>query len=223
MSETTKEDLKVEDKTRIALNKLAIILKIVFEDNQDIFLKKPEEVDVDSLKNLSESLISVSALFQEVIEEWFGSGLEGFDAIKRSEEFLDILEVEIGEADKLGFEQVRTIMNEINKIDEALESLEKISFYLNYYEDLCRQKGLSSFVNLSEIFRVYGIEEFTKILKNEAKRYNIRLERNNLYNNLFNIAKLNTKTLKIAYSALGISVVFAVVAVLDLLLRLMGH
>ena len=223
MSETTKEDLKVEDKTRIALNKLAIILKIVFEDNQDIFLKKPEEVDVDSLKNLSESLISVSALFQEVIEEWFGSGLEGFDAIKRSEEFLDILEVEIGEADKLGFEQVRTITNEINKIDEALESLEKISFYLKYYEDLCRQKGLSSFVNLSEIFRVYGIEEFTKILKNEAKRYNIRLERNNLYNNLFNIAKLNTKTLKIAYSALGISVVFAVVAVLDLLLRLMGH
>ncbi len=223
MSEPTHEKIKAEDSTRSALNKLAIILKMVFEDNQDIFLKKPENVDVASLKNLSESLISVSNLFQEVIEEWFGSGLEGFDPVKRSEEFLDILEVEIGEADKLDFEQIRTITIEINKIDEALESLEKISFYLKYYEDLCRQKGLSSYVNLSEIFRVYGVEEFIKILKNEAKRYNIQIERNNLYNNLFNISKLNTKTLKIAYAALGISGVFAVVAVLDLLLRLMGR
>ena len=223
MIQPTEDNTKAEDKTRSSLNKLAIILKIVFEDNQDIFLKKPEEVNVDSLKHLSGSFISISTLFQEVIEEWFGSDSEAFDVIKQSEELKAKLATEISEADKLDFEQIRTIMNRTNRIDEALEDLEKISYYLKYYEDLCKQKGLTTYANLSEIFRVYGAEEFIKILKNEAKRHKLQIERNNLYNNLYNQTKLNTKTLKIAYAALSISIVFAVVAVLDLLLRFMGR
>jgi hypothetical protein len=36
---------------------------------------------------------------------------------------------------------------------------------------------------------------------------------------MYNRAKLNTKTLKIAYAALTISVIFAVITVIDLLLK----
>jgi hypothetical protein len=216
--ESAKINASTENLTQSAVNKLAIILKMIFEDNQDIFLKKPEEVKVDSLKKLSDSLIPISMLFQEVIEKWFGSGLEGVDAVRLSEGFGDRIEPEITEADRLDFEQIKEIMNTMNKIDEALSSLEKIGFYLKYYGDLCKQKGLVVDANLSEIFRVFGVEEFTKILKNEVKRRKVQIKRNDLYNQ----AKLNTKTLKIAYTALGVSVVFAVVAVVDLVLRLIG-
>ena len=204
------------------MNKLAIILKLIFEDNPDIFLKKPEEVSVDLLNNFSNSFLSISTLFQEVIEEWFGSSPEVVEAINRSEELGDQLEIEVSENDKLDFEQIRKIMNRMNKIDEALGNLEKISLYLKYYEDLCKQKGLTNNANLSEIFRVYGAEEFTKNLRNEINHHKNQIERNNMYNR----AKLNTKTLKIAtkslkiaYAALVISVLFTIFTLLDLLLK----
>lgn len=215
MAEPTQENKKTEYSLQNALNKLAIMLKIIYEDNQDVFLKKPEEVGVELLKNLSDSFILLSTLFQEVIEEWFASKSEGVDFIERSEELEDRLDVKVSEADKLDFEQIRKIMNRMNRIDDALDSLEKISFYLKYYEDLCKQKGLTTYANLSEIFRVYGIEEFIKILRNEIKKHKNQIERNNMYNQ----AKLNTKTLKIAYAALAISVLFAILIVLDLLLK----
>ena len=206
---------KTEYSPQNAINKLSIILKIIFEDNQDVFLKKPEEVSVGLLNNLSNSFILLSTLFQEAIEEWFGSEPEGFDAIKSSEELDDRLDIEVSETDELDFEQIRKIMTRMNRIDDALESLDKISFYLKYYEDLCKQKGLTAYANLSEILRVYGVEEFAKILRNEVKKHKNQIERNNIYNQ----AKLNTKTLKIAYAALGISVLFAIITILDLLFK----
>lgn len=219
MATPKQENQKTEDSLQNAVNKLAIILKIIFEDNQDIFLKKPEEVSVKSLNNLSGSFISLSTQFQEVIEEWFESTPGGFDVFKRSEELEDQLDIQVSEADKLYFEQIRKITSRMNRINDALESLERISVYLKYYEDLCKQKGLTMDANLSEIFRVYGVEEFIKILRIEAKKHRKQIERNNLYNNMYNQAKLNTKTLKIAYAALVISVLFAILTVFDLLLK----
>ena len=215
MAAQTQERKNPEYSTQNALNKLAIILKIIFEDNPDVFLKKPEEVNVDMLKKLSDSFISISSLFQEVIEEWFGSSPEGFDSIKKYEESEDRVDTEVSESDSLDFDQMRKIMNRTNKIDDALGSLEKISFYLKYFEELCKQKGLTSYSNLSENFRVFGAEEFAKNLRNEVTYHKNQIERNNLYNR----AKLNTKTLKIAYSALAISILFAILTGLDLLLR----
>ena len=215
MAEPTQENKKTEYSLQNALNKLAIMLKIIYEDNQDVFLKKPEEVNVELLKKLSDSFISLSTLFQEVIEEWFGSESEGIDGIKSSEELEDRLDIKVSESDKLDFTQIRKIMNRMNRIDEALESLEKISLYLKYYEDLCKQKGLTMYANLSELFRVYGIEEFIRSLRIEVKQHKNQIERSNLYYQ----AKLNTKTLKIAYASLGISVLFAILMVLDLLLK----
>jgi hypothetical protein len=211
----TQENKNTEYSPQNALNTLAIMLKIIYEDNQDVFLKKPEEVSVDLLKNLSDSFILLSTLFEEVIAEWFGSNSEGFDVFEKSEELGDRLDVKVSEADKLDFEQIRKIMNRMNRLDDALDSLEKISFYLKYYEDLCKQKGLTTYANLSEIFRVYGVEEFTKILRNEIKKRKSQVERNNMYNQ----AKLNTKTLKIAYAAFFVSVLFAILTSLDLLLK----
>ena len=215
MAEPTQQNKKTEYSPQNALNKLAIILKTIFEDNQELFLKKPEEVSVELLKKLSESFISLSTLFQEVIEEWAGSDSEGIEGIKSSEELDDRLGIKISQSDKLDFTQIRKIMDRMNRIDEALESLEKISLYLKYYEDLCKQKGLTMYANLSELFRVYGIEEFIKTLRIEVKQHKNQIERSNLYNQ----AKLNTKTLKIAYASLVISVLFAVLTVLDWLLR----
>jgi len=226
MGELTQENTKTEFSLQNALNKLAIIIKLIFEDNQNIFLKKPEEVSVDMLNNLANSFISISTLFQEVIEEWFGSSPEVLDAIEKSEKLEDQLDIEVSEIDKLDFEQMRKIMNRMNKIDDALGSLEKISLYLKYYEDLCKQKGLTSDANLSEIFRVYGVEEFAKSLGKEVTHHKNQIERNNMYNR----AKLNTKTLniatkslKIAHVALVISVLFAILAVIDLLLKYIVH
>jgi len=226
MGELTQENAKIKYSLQNAVNKLAIILKLIFEDYPDIFLKKPEEVSVDLLNNLSNSFISISTLFQEVIEEWFGSSPEMFDAIRRSEELEDQLDVEVGETDKLDFEQIRKIMNRMNKIDDALGNLEKISLYLKYYEDLCKQKGLTTNANLSEIFRVYGVEEFANSLRNEVKHHKNQIERNNMYNR----AKLNRKTLetakkslKTAYAALVITVLFIFLTVLDLLLKYLAH
>ena len=220
------ENTKTKYSLQNAVNKLAIILKLIFEDNPDIFLKKPEEVSVDLLNNFSNSFISISTLFQEVIEEWFGSSPEVFEAINRSEELEGQLEIEVSETDKLDFEQIRKIMNRMNKIDDALGTLEKISLYLKYYEDLCKQKGLTNNAHLSEIFRVYGVEEFAKNLRNEVNHHNNQIERNNMYNR----AKLNTKTLKIAtkslkiaYAALIISVLFIILTLLDLFLKYIVH
>jgi hypothetical protein len=219
MATSKKENLKTEDLLQNAVNKLAIILKIIFEDNQDIFLKKPEEVSVKGLNNLSGSFISLSTLFQEVIEEWSEATPEGFDVFRRLEELEDQLDIQVSEADKLDIEQKRKITSRMNRINDGLESLERISVYLKYYEDLCRQKGLTNDANLSELFRVFGIEEFIKILRIEAKKNRKQIERDNLYNNMYNQARLNTKTLKIAYTALGISILSVILAVLGLLLR----
>jgi hypothetical protein len=226
MGELTQGNTKDKYSLQNAVNKLAIILKLIFEDNPNIFLKKPEEVSVDLLNNFSNSFISISTLFQEVIEEWFGSSPEVFEAINRPEELGDQLEIEVRETDKLDFEHIRRIMNRMNKIDDALGNLEKISLYLKYYEDLSKQKGLTSNANLSEIFRVYGVEEFARNLRNEINHHKNQIERNNMYNR----AKLNTKTLKIAtkslkiaYAALVISVLFAIFTLLDLLLKYIVH
>lgn len=216
MEELPQENTKTKYSLQNAVNKLAIILKLIFEDNPDIFLKKPEEVSVDLLNNFSNSFISISTLFQEVIEEWFGSSPEVFEAIKRSEELEDQLEIEVSETDKLDFEQIRKIMNRMNKIDDALGNLEKISLYLKYYEDLCKQKGLTNNANLSEIFRVYGVEEFAKNLRNEVNHHKNQIERNNMYNR----AKLNTKTLKIATKSLKIADTALIISVLSTILTL---
>ncbi len=111
MAASKKENLKTEELLQNAVNKLAIILKIIFEDNQDIFLKKPEEVSVKGLNNLSGSFISLSTLFQEVIEEWSEATPEGFDVFKRLEELEDQLDIQVSEADKLDIEQKRKIEN----------------------------------------------------------------------------------------------------------------
>ena len=215
MVELTKENKQTEDSLQIALNKLAIIIKTIYEDNQDLFLKNPEEVNIDALNKLSGSFISLSTLFQEVIEEWSNSDSEVFDDVKRSEKLEDQLGSQISETDNIDLDQTKKIINKISKIDDALESLEKISVYLKYYEDLCKQKGLVKQANLSEIFRLYGIEEFSKHLRTEEKQRRNQIDRNNQ----FKQAKLYAKTLKIAYAAIGISIFSAILTILTLLLK----
>lgn len=215
MEESMQENKQNKYSLQTALNKLAEIHKIIFEDNPNIFSKKPEEVSVDSLRDLSLLFPSLSTLFKEANEEWFGSKSKGFDAVVRSEKLEDRLDIKVCQTDKLDLKHMEKIMIRMNRLDDALDHLERISFYLKYYEDVCKQKGLTMYANASEIFRVFSIKEFIKSLRIEAKQHRNQIERSNLYYQ----AKMNTKTLKIAYAALGISVLFAFFTVLGLLLR----
>jgi len=215
MAQSIQENKQDKYLFQTALDKLAEIHKIIFENNQDIFSKKPEEVSVDSLRELSVLFPSLSKIFKEANEEWFGSKLKGFDGVIRSEKLEDRLDIKVCQTDRLDLKHMEKIMIRMNRLDDALDYLERISFNLKYFEDLCKQKGLTMFANVSEIFRVFSIEEFIKSLRIEAKQQRNQVERSNLYYQ----AKLNTKTLRIAYLALGVSVLFALFAVLGLLLR----
>ncbi len=215
MAQSKQENKQNKYLFQTALDKLAEIHKIIFEDNQDIFSKKPEEVSVDSLRDLSVLFPSLSKLFKEANEEWFGSKLKGFDGVIRSEKLEDRLDIKVCQTDKLDLKHMEKIMIRMNRLDDALDYLERISFNLKYFEDVCKQKGLTMYANVSEIFRVFSIEEFIKSLRIEAQQHRNQVERSNLYFQ----AKLNTKTLRVAYLALGVSVLFAFFAVLGLLLR----
>ncbi len=196
-----------------AMNKLAEICKIIFEDNKLIFLKKSEEIDETLLKTLSLSFTTLSTLFEDAIEHWFGSKLKGPDAVQPSEKLEDRIDIKLYQTGSLDFEQLKRIMVRLNRIDDALGGIERIAFYLTHYENICKAKGLNKYAELSELFRVYSIEEFGKSLKMEASQLRGKVERSNLYFQ----SKLNTTTVRIAYFALAISVLSVLITILWLL------
>jgi hypothetical protein len=116
--------------------------------------------------------------------------------------------------EKLDFEQLQSIMVHISRVDDALDAIDSISFYLKHYEDLCRSKGLPKYAGLSESFRVYSIEQFGISLEREAKKLRNQVERSNLYYQ----AKLNTNVEKTAEKSLEISDTSKKIAVYALLI-----
>jgi hypothetical protein len=125
----------------------------------------------------------------------------------------DRIDVKLYQTNKLDFKQMKRIMIRMHRIDDALIGLERISFYLKHYEDACKHKSLPKYVGLSELLRIYSIEEFSKSLRTEANRLGNQIERCNLYYQ----SQLNTKTARVAYVALVISALSVLLAITGLL------
>lgn len=210
MSEKRKEN---ENSLQNAMNTLAKIHKIISEDNREIYLKPLSEVDASLLKTLSLSFTGLSLLFQEFLDQWYNSKSQGPDAIQMSDKLEDRIDIKLYQTEKLDFEQMKKIMTRMNRIDDALMSLDLVSFNLKYYEDACREKGLIKYAELAVLFRVYSVDRLREILRTESRRFGNQIERCNL----FYQSKLNTKTLKIAYIALIISALSVFLTVLGAL------
>lgn len=205
MSEKKEE---TEHSLQNAMNKLAEIVKIVAEDNREIYLKPPSQVDEALLKILSHSFSSLSVLFQEFIDQWYNSRAKGPDAIQTSDDLEDRLDVKLFRTKKLDFEQLKKIMIRMHRIDDALAGLDRVSFLLKYYEDACKEKNLTKYVWLSEIYRVHSVDILRESMRTEARRLGNQIERCNLYNSSVIETKsltINASALRIAYIALAIS------------------
>lgn len=207
MTKTKKEQELDLYSMQNAMAKLGIITKTIVEDSQSIYMKKPEDVDIKLLKTLSLSFTSMAVSFRELIEEWFGSKSK---AIQISDKMEDRLDVKVYLRDQLDFQQLKKIMIHLNKIEDSLNAVDLISYYLRYYEDLCKKKGIEKYAQLSESFRIYSIEQFAKSLEMEAKQLRNQVERSNLYYQ----AKLSSKTVKIANVALVVSALSLLIAII---------
>ena len=101
----------------------------------------------------------------------------------------------------------------MNRIDDALMGLNRIKFYLSYYENLCSEKGLIKPADHAKLFRESMIEQAIESVTAEGKRLKNQIERCNLYYQ----PAIKTKTLKVAYIALGISTLSFLLAILNAL------
>ena len=214
--QTATEKTRTEYSLQNAMNKLAEIVKIVSEDNREIYLKPSSEISEDLLKALSLSFTNLFILFADFVDQWSNSKSKGQDAIQTSDSLEERLDIKLFQSEKLDFEKLKKIMIRMNRIDDALMGLDRVSFLLKYYENACREKKLEKYAWLSETFRVYSIDMIRESIRTEARRLENQIERCNLYYQ----SKLNTKTLNTAYAALGVSALSFLLAILAFSLKL---
>jgi hypothetical protein len=193
-----------------ALNKLAEMTKIVTADAKTFYVKKASEVDNQILITIANSFVPLSVLFQEFTELWFNSIHKGPDAVQPSEELSERIDIKLLESGKLDFAQMKKILTRLNRINDAQQGTERMIFYISQYENLCKEKNLEKERGYALDFRVYCLEELSKHLKDESKDLKGRLDRCNLYYQ----AQLNTTTVKVAYFALIVSMISALLTVL---------
>jgi hypothetical protein len=185
-----------------AMNKLAEIGIIISREKQILFMKKPEEVDDAYLLKVAESLARCTILFTDVFDQWNGSESKGFDAIQKSKDLGERIDIKLYNTGKLEFEQMKKIMARLNRIDDALLLEEVMTPFLTKYAYFCREKKNYQALYFCSSFSTDFVEVFKKHLINEKNRLGNQVERCNLYYQ----AKLNTRTVTIAWAALGVSV-----------------
>lgn len=196
-----------------ALKKLENILRIISEGSKEYYLKRPAEVDNKVLKTVDMSFIDISNLAQEFADHWFNSKLKGPDAIQSSENLDERVDIKLYKTGKLDFEHMKKIMIRLNRIDDVIMGLERITFYLRYYEDLCRKKELSIQASHAEMLRTSTFEVARETISTEGKRLQNQIERCNLYYQ----PAIKTKTLWVAVSSLIISTLAFLLTILKAL------
>jgi hypothetical protein len=199
MAEAKKE---IDYSLQNAMDKLAQITSIISQDKKKIFMKKPEEVDEELLLKLSRSLLGCATLFNELMDIWSGSKTKGIDAFQKTDKLDERIDIKLYNTGKLDFEQMKRIMARLNRIDDALQMEEVTKPYLMQFKYLCEEKKVFRAFNFANEFQTNFIDVFTKHLLNEKNRLENQVERCNLYYQ----AKLNTRTVTIAWVALGVSV-----------------
>ncbi len=194
-----------------ALVKLGDILKIISEDSKLYYLKSASEVDDTLLSHIAISFATLSNLFYGFIEQWFNSRLKGPDAIQSSDDLKERIDIKLFETGKLDFEQMKKIMTRMNRNDDGIMGLNRMIFYINYFENLCREKKLVKLVECAKSFRIPCLEEARETLTTENHRLKNQIERCNLYYQ----PAIKTKAVKIALISLAISSLSFLLAILS--------
>jgi hypothetical protein len=164
------------------------------------------------------SFTSLSVLCREFSELWFDSKSKGPDAIRTSDKLEDRIDIKLFQTEKLDFVQPKKIMIRMNRLDDALMALDKISIHLKYYEDTCKEKGLTKPAKIANLFRVTSIDVLRESLRTEAKRLENQIERCNLYYQSDINTKsftINANALRVAYIALSISALSVLLTILS--------
>lgn len=184
-----------------AMQKLGKTLQIVAENRKQYYLQKASQVTEATLTKTDQLFPELSQLMEEFADHWFGSRHKGSDAIQPSEKLEDRIDIKLFQTGKLDFEQMKKIMVRMNRIDDALMGLNRIIFYIQHYENLCRDKNLAGLVENAELFRTSVLNAAKESVESEAKRLRNLIERCNLYYQ----PAIKTKTLWVALASLVIS------------------
>lgn len=194
MSEAQKEPER-EYSLQNAMDKLAEVCAIIVENNEKIFMKKAEEIDAEVLEKLAESLVKCGYLFNEFLYRWDKSELKGPDAFRKSDKLEDRIDIKLYETGKLDFDKMKKVMARLHRIDDIMLMEEIMTPYFRQYANLCKEKGLSHCADLNNSFESNFVERLRTHLENERMRLGNQIERCNLYYQ----AKLNTRTVRIAW------------------------
>ena len=184
-----------------AMQKLGKTLQIVAENRKQYYLQNVSQVTEAILTKTDNLFPELSQLMIEFADHWYGSRLKGPDAIQLSEKLEDRIDTKLFQTGKLDFEQMKKIMVRMNRIDDALMGMGRIIFYIQYYENLCREKNLPALMENAELFRTSLLNEAKETLESETKRLRNQIERCNLYYQ----PAIKTKALWVALASLVIS------------------
>jgi hypothetical protein len=208
--------LKPEEETHSISNamvRLEKTLRIVHEDSKLYYLKEESQIAEATLRKVDNSFAKISPLMIEFADHWYGSRKQGPDAVQPSEELKERVDIKLFQTGKLDFEQMKRIMTRLNRIDDALMGLDRMNYYIKYYEDLCCHKNLGQFTEHAKLFRTSVINQAKESIESEGRRLRNQIERCNLYYQ----PAIQTKTLWVALASLAISCLAFLLAILKAL------
>ena len=157
----TKPDEKIPS-LGIAMERLGKTLQIVSENSKLYYLQKALQVSSTTLSKTDNLFPELSQLMIEFADYWCGSRHKGPDAIQPSEKLEDRIDIKLFQTGKLDFEQMKKIMVRMNRIDDALMGVGRIIFYIQYYENLCREKKLPALVENAGLYTECALRDSGK-------------------------------------------------------------
>jgi len=176
-------------------------LKIVREDSEKYYMKRASDVSQKTLLEVGKSFIVLSELTKKFAMSWIESRRSGPDAIEKSSQLSERIDVKLLEKGKLDFEQFKKIIVRLNRADDALRGLSRIGFYISYYRDLCAQKKLVRNKELAELFMNAVLNQAKDTVKSDSERLKMQIGRCNLYYQ----SKINQKMFRLSLVSLLIS------------------
>jgi hypothetical protein len=196
-----------------AMEKLGKAVQVVSATSELYYLKKASQVTETALREVDSAFDEVSSLMSEFAEHWYGSRKQGPDAVPFSDDLNERIDIKLCQNGKLDFEQMKRIMFRLNGVDEALIGLDRISYYLKNYQELCRDKQLADLVEHAQFFENSILNEMRRSIESEARRLRNQIERCNLYYQ----PAMKNRTLWVALGSLVISCLAFLLAILRML------
>ena len=195
----------------LAMQKLDKTIQVFSANSEFYYLKKTADVTEATLRGVGDSFAEVESLMSEFAEAWYGSRKQSADCPPGN--LNDRIDVKLCQNGKLDFEQMKRIVLRLNAVDDVVVGLDRISLYVNRYEELCREKQLGDLVEHAQIFENSILNELRRSIESEATRLRNQIERCNLYYQ----PAMKTKTLWVAVLSLAISTLAFLLTILKML------